>query len=208
MASNTLSGAGVSPANTKDQLLHIGIGTLGAGAVVRLGNGTATPLTISSAGISVEGALNVSGDVTIGGSVTAKGVPVFRRLTADVTAPTTTQVNIANFDFVPVNGAVYQVEMSLIATSAATTTGVQIVNSGGSGSLVMAEPGTALGISAIGGTYASLNSPSSSSPFGIRLAGVFVAGSTDTLKFDVKSEIASSAVAIKAGSVLKITRIS
>ena len=52
MASNTLSGAGVTPANTKAQLLHIGTGTLGAGAVVRLGDGTATPLTISSAGIS------------------------------------------------------------------------------------------------------------------------------------------------------------
>lgn len=66
MASNSLSGAGVSPANTKDQLLHIGTGTLGAGAVVRLGNGTATPLTISSGGVSVAGTFGVSGVLTFG----------------------------------------------------------------------------------------------------------------------------------------------
>lgn len=70
MASNTLSGAGVTPANTKNQLLHIGTGTLGAGAVVRLGDGTATPLTISTAGISVAGTLNVTGNATLSGTLT------------------------------------------------------------------------------------------------------------------------------------------
>jgi hypothetical protein len=50
MSSNTLSG--VSPASTFDQLLHCGTGTLAAGFAVRLGDGTASPLTISSTGIS------------------------------------------------------------------------------------------------------------------------------------------------------------
>jgi hypothetical protein len=50
MSSNTLSG--VSPASTFDQLLHCGTGTLAAGFTVRLGDGTASPLTISSTGIS------------------------------------------------------------------------------------------------------------------------------------------------------------
>lgn len=73
MASNTLSGAGVSPANTKNQLLHIGTGTLGAGAIVRLGDGTATPLTISSAGISVAGTLDVTGNLVFSATDTLSG---------------------------------------------------------------------------------------------------------------------------------------
>lgn len=205
MASNTFTGN--SFASIYSQILHIGTGTAGA-ATVRTGDGTSTVLEFVSGGAKINGTLEATGAVTIGGQITALGVPVFRRVTSDVTASTTTQVNIAAFDFIPVNGAVYQVEMSLIATSAATTTGVQIVNSGGSGTLLMAESGTTLGISAIAGTYAATSSPSSSSAFGIRLFGVFTAGSTAPLQFDVKSEVASSAVVIKAGSVLKITRIS
>lgn len=73
MASNSLSGAGVTPANTKAQLLHIGTGNLAAGVVVRLGDGTATTLTLSSTGISVAGTLAVSGNTTIGGALTLTG---------------------------------------------------------------------------------------------------------------------------------------
>lgn len=204
MASNTLTANSIG--STYVQILHIGTGTAGA-CTVRTGDGTATVLDFVSGGAKINGTFEVTGNVTIGGAITAKGVPVFRRVTSDVTASTTTQVNIAEFDFVPVSGAVYQVEMSLIATSAATTTGVQVVNSGGAGTLVLAEAGGILGISAIAGTYAATSAPSSSAAFGIRLFGIFTASSTATLQFDVKSEVASSAVVIKAGSILKITRI-
>jgi hypothetical protein len=78
MASNSLSGSGVSPANTKAQLLHIGTGNLAAGAVVRLGDGTATPVTISSAGITVDGAvvatsLTAASLTATGGSLAVTG---------------------------------------------------------------------------------------------------------------------------------------
>jgi hypothetical protein len=98
--------------------------------------------------------------------------------------------------------------MALIATSAATTTGVQIVNTGGAGTLAMAEPTSAFSISAIGGTYAATASPVANNNFGILLKGIFAPSSTAPLTFTVKSEVASSAVSIKAGSFLKITRIS
>ena len=50
MPANSLTGSSLS--STYTQLLHCGTGTLAAGFVVRLGDGTASPLTISSTGIS------------------------------------------------------------------------------------------------------------------------------------------------------------
>ncbi len=202
MASNNLLAASASPASTVAQLLHIGTASLAAGAIIRLGDGSSTILTLSTT------TLTVGGGLTVSGKLTALGVPVIKRLTADVTAVTTTQVAIAAFDFTPVSGAVYVLEMALIASSVATTTGVQLVNAGGAGTLIMSEPGTALAISAIGGTYAATSAPAAASNFGIQLRGVFTASSTAVLSFEVKSEVAASAVTLKAGSFLKITRIS
>lgn len=50
MPANNLTGSSLS--STYAQLLHCGTGTLAAGFAVRLGDGTASPLTISSTGIS------------------------------------------------------------------------------------------------------------------------------------------------------------
>jgi hypothetical protein len=74
MASNTLSGTGVSPANTKAQLLHIGTGNLAAGAAVRLGDGTATQLTLSSAGAAVAGDISATGGISQAGPAIISGV--------------------------------------------------------------------------------------------------------------------------------------
>jgi len=74
MASNTLSGAGASPANTKAQLLHIGTGNLAAGAVIRLGEGTGTILTLSTAALAVGGNISATGSLTTGGPVLVTGV--------------------------------------------------------------------------------------------------------------------------------------
>lgn len=213
MSFNNLHDAGASPAATVSQLLHIGTGTAAA-ATVRTGDGTATVMELVSGGLKINGTLNVTGAVTIDGALTvvgaltALGVPVIKRLTADVTAATTTQVALTDLDFVPVSGAVYLVELALIATSAATTTGVQIVNTGGAGTLVLAEPNSAFSISAIGGTYAPTAAPVATNNFGILLQGVFTASSTAPLQFQIKSEVAASSVSAKAGSILQITRIS
>lgn len=208
---NNLTGS--SPSATRAQLLHIGTGTTGV-AVIRDGAGNATVAEFVAGGFKVNGTLNVTGAVTLDGALTvtgaltALGVPVIKRLTSDVTAATTTQVAMTELDFTPVSGAVYLVEMALIATSAATTTGVQIVNTGGAGTLTMAQPDSAFSISAIGGTYAATSAPVATNNFGILLQGIFTASSTAALQFQIKSEVASSAVVAKAGSVLQITRIS
>jgi hypothetical protein len=129
-------------------------------------------------------------------------------MTADVTAATTTEVALSELTFTPVSGAVYEVELALAATSVATTTGVQIVNTGGAGTLILVESPTAFAITAPGGTYAATSSPVITTPFGILLKGIFAPSSTAPLTFTVKSEVAASSVSVKAGSFLKITRIS
>lgn len=211
MAANTLTSNSVS--STYPQLLHIGTGTAGV-STVRTGDGTTTVLSFVSGGAKVTGTFEVTTNLKVGGTmevtgqITALGVPIFKRLTSDVTASTTTQVAISTFDFAPVSGAVYQIETFLIASSAATTTGVRLINTGGAGSLILADPSSGFSLDAIGGAYAPTSSPIAASNFGIQLAGVFAPSSTATLAFSLYSEIAASAVTLKAGSILKITRIS
>jgi hypothetical protein len=72
----------------------------------------------------------------------------------------------------------------------------------------MVDPGSQYLISATGGAYAPTSSPIATANYGIRLAGIFAPSSTATLSFSVYSEVAASAVTLKAGSILKITRIS
>jgi hypothetical protein len=199
MSANNLNGQ--TPANTYTQMLHIGTGTTEA-AVIRDGAGNATVAEF------VSGGFKINGELTVTGALTALGVPVILRVTSNVTAATTTQVALTELDFTPVSGAVYLLEMALIATSAATTTGVQLANTGGAGTLAMAEPNSAFSISAIGGTYAATSAPVATNNFGISLSGVFTASSTAPLTFTVKSEVASSQVVIKTGSFMKITRVS
>jgi hypothetical protein len=217
MAANTLTSNSIS--STYAQILHIGTGTAGV-STVRTGDGTTTVLSFVSGGSKVTGTFEVTTNLVVGGTatitgalavtgaITGLGIPVYRHLTSDVTASTTTQVAISAFNFVPVSGAVYQVEMDLIATSASTSTGVRLVNTGGAGTLILADPGSAISLDAIGGTYAATTAPASASNFGIRLAGVFAASDTATLSFSLVSEVAASSVSLKAGSILKITRIS
>ena len=213
MASNTLSGAGVSPANTKAQLLHIGTGTLGTGAVVRLGDGTATPLTISTTGLSIAGALavnNIIADTLVVNDITDGGVTikpaVWQRLTANILATDTVLVPLTPLSFTPEDGATYEVEMLLVISSLALAGGPQIVNTGGAGSLYLANPQTALGIFATGGSYLLTASPVAGT-WVLLLKGVFVASSTDALTFSLRSDDTNDVTAL-AGSYLRVTKIS
>jgi hypothetical protein len=203
MSSNTLSGAGVSPANTKNQLLHIGTGTLGAGAVVRLGDGTATPLTISSAGISVAGSIAAT-SMSIDG--VAVKPSVWKRLTANVLATDTTLVALPELSFTPANSAVYEVELLLIITSANVAGAAQITNTGGAGTLYLLDPQTALGIVATGGSYSPTTSPVAGT-WALMLKGIFIASSTADLAFSLKSDDTNDVTAL-TGSYLRVTKIS
>lgn len=203
MASNTLTG--VSIASTKDQLLHIGTGTLGAGAVVRLGDGSSTPLTLSSSGISVAGSI-ASTTLTVGG--TAVKPAQWKRLTSNVLATDTTPVALSELEFTPENGATYELELLLIITSAATAGAARIDNTGGSGTLYLGlgDPNSALGITATGGSYAPTTSPVAGT-WTLLLKGIFIASSTANLAFAIKSDDTNDVTAL-TGSYLRITKIS
>lgn len=201
MSSNTLTG--VSPAATRQQLLHIGTGTLGAGAVVRLGDGTSTPLTISSAGISVAGSIAAT-SMTIN-SVAVKP-SIWKRLTGNILATDTTPVALTELDFTPENSAVYEVELLLIVTSAATAGAAQITNTGGAGTLYLLDPQTALGIVATGGSYSPTTSPVAGT-WALMLKGIFIASSTASLAFAIKSDDTNDVTAL-TGSYLRVTKIS
>lgn len=201
MASNTLTG--VSPASTRHQLLHIGTGTLGAGAVVRLGDGTSTPLTISSAGISVAGSIAAT-SLTIN-SVSVKP-SIWKRLTGNILATDTTPVALTELDFTPENSAVYEVELLIIVTSAATSGAAQITNTGGAGTLYLLDPQTALGIVATGGSYSPTTSPVAGT-WALMLKGIFIASSTASLAFAIKSDDTNDVTAL-TGSYLRLTKIS
>ncbi len=214
MPSNTLSGPGVSPANTKAQLLHIGTGTLGAGAVVRLGDGTATPLTVSGTGLSVAGALAattlaISGASALA-SLTLGGIPqcptAWRYLPTAVLATDTTPVPLTALDFTPVAGAIYALEMMLMVNSAVQASAAQLVNTGGAGTLFLAEPITTYGILAIGGSYAPPTSATAGGTWALVLKGSFTAASAAALTFALRSETTDDITALP-GSYLKLTRL-
>ena len=225
--SNDLTGN--NPAASFTQILHIGTGTASV-CTVRTGNGTATALSFVSGGakisgtfeatgnvtlggtLSVAGTLTVTGNATLSGSLTLGGImvrpPVYKMLTADVSAPTTSNVAVTQFDFTPVSGATYEIEFFLTAQSVNASVGARLVNIGGAGTLLLTSVGEALGITATGGTYAAVTSPAANTNFGIILKGYFTASSTADLTWAIVSELATYAVTFKTGSILKITRIS
>lgn len=195
MPANNLTGS--SPAATRAQLLHLGTGTLGAGAIVRLGDGTATPLTISSTGISAP-------EILVG-TVAVKPA-VWKRLTASVLATDTTQVALAELSFTPENAAIYELELLLIVTSASTIGGAQITNTGGAGTLYLGDPQSSLAITATGGSYSPTSSPVAGT-WVLQLKGVFIASSTAALTFSIKSDSTDDVTAL-TGSFLRATKIS
>jgi len=195
MPFNNLHDTGATPANTLEQLLHLGTGSVTNGTI-RTGAGALTPLSF------------VDGELAVAGQIQALGIPVFRVLGGDLSTSTTSGVAIGDFDFVPVAGASYPMEMFLVCMSAATGTGVQISASGASGSLSLFDPASANRLDLLGQSYAPTSSPVANASFGCQLAGLFEPSGTQTLSFQLKSEVGGSTVQLKAGSVLKITRVS
>lgn len=220
-ASNDLTGN--NPAATFSQLLHIGTGTASV-STVRIGNGAGTALSFVSGGVKVTGTFEATGNATVGGnaavigdaaitgSLTLGGVGVFptvyKMLTADVSAPGISNVNLTEFDFTPVSGATYEVEFFLTAQSVNPSVGAHLVNTGGAGALMLTSAGEAFGITAAGGIYAPVSVPAINTNFGIFLKGYFSATSSAALTWAIVSRIDTYAVMFKTGSILKITRIS
>ena len=147
MSSNSLASA--SPASTVGQLLHIGTGTLAAGAPLRLGDGSATILTLSTTGLTIAGTLTAANLVVMGSSsagitLTRLGTvarsqaladapgtlhPVIRAVVNATTINSTTTP--ANLPLTWENGSAlqagtYRVRGHFACQSSLTTTGVQL----------------------------------------------------------------------------------
>jgi hypothetical protein len=245
-ASNILTGN--SPAATASQILHCGTGSLaGEGFVVRLGDGTATPLTISSAGISTTNVVattslttpllsattslttplakigtgsaitNLTSAATVGRTITladADGMiypVVAKRVTSDVINTTTTFSELSALNFTPVAGKTYLVELYLICSTAATTTGICFYAEGHANSgLVLWDTNTNMGFTATNQSYVPANTPAgltAGGAFAIVFKGTFTAYDTQPLKFFVRSEVAGSQVKVFASSYLTLTAI-
>jgi hypothetical protein len=145
MASNTLSGTGNTPANTKDQLIHIGTGTVGGTYTLRLGDGTTLPVDMTPTGIGVEtlqlgGAtkITLSSLATGGGAVAiadASGTlfpEVVKLLAATTNTPTatTTAIALTDFDFTPDANGVYSFDGLFLVRSNNTAVGYTLALSG------------------------------------------------------------------------------
>lgn len=201
-------------------LLHMSGTTLAVGGQVSLGNGNDTPLYLSSTGVGIKSAGGFV--VTIVSQATAARTvnladyagslyPETRLYLATTkTVSSTTADPIASFGFTPEINATYEVVLELIATSAATTTGVQLVVTGPAvgASLTLVQDNTALSVVAIGGTYAATSSPVATTPFGIVLRGIFSTGGAVSADFglSLKSEVNASQVQILAGSKMTVRR--
>jgi hypothetical protein len=204
---------GLSPAATRAYILHISNASL-TSAPVYAGDGRATPLTFTTAGISIAGdvaatTLTLTGAAIVPGTLTLGGLTVrpavWKTLTGNVLATDTTAVALTELSFTPVSGATYEVEMMLIVTSAATAGAAQITNTGGAGTLYLLDPQTALGITATGGSYLPTTSPVAGT-WALLLKGVFIASSTAALTFAIKSDDTNDVTAL-IGSYLRVTRI-
>jgi|GEM_PF-2618107 len=87
MSANSLASA--SPASTVAQLLHIGTGSLAAGAPLYLGDGSTTILTLSNAGLTVAGTLTATtlsaANATLSATLTANNLVVKGSASAGIT---------------------------------------------------------------------------------------------------------------------------
>lgn len=235
MASNTLSGAGVSPANTKAQLLHIGTGTAAAGAI-RTGDGTATVLELVAGGFKVAGTLEATGTFKSGGltltpalgATTEDGIiePVrVAKVAADVSNATVTLAAVTGLSLPVVANGLYQIDAIIPTQSAATTTGARFQIDGPTGITWLAAKwsqqlvaglstganGQEQNVRAWATPFSPASAPEANQPFLTLLTGmVKISGTAPSAEISISfaSEVAASAVMVLAGAILRLTRIS
>jgi hypothetical protein len=201
-------------------LLHMSGTSLATGGQVSLGNGNDSPLYLSSTGVGIKSAggfvATIISQATAARTVnladyTGSLYPETRiYLAATKTVSSTTASAIASFGFTPEINATYEIILELIATSVATTTGVQLTVTGpaSGATLTLVQDNTALSVEAIGGSYSPTSAPVATTPFGIVLRGILTTGGTVSADFglSLKSEVAASQVQILAGSKMTVRR--
>ena len=201
-------------------LLHMSGTSLATGGMVSQGNGNDSMLYLSSTGVGIKSAGGFVATIVSQATATRTvnladyagalypETRIYLGSTKSVSS--TTADPIASFGFTPEINATYEIILELIATAAATTTGVQLTVTGpavGAG-LTLVQDNAALSVVAIGGSYSPTSSPVATTPFGIVLRGIFTTGGAVSADFglSLKSEVAASQVQILAGSKMTVRR--
>jgi hypothetical protein len=201
-------------------LLHMSGTTLATGGQVSLGNGNESPLYLSATGVGIKSAggfvATLVSQATAARTVNLEDFagslyPEKRVYLGTTKASTsTTPSAIASFGFTPEINATYEVILELLATSAATTTGVQLTLTGpaSGAAITLVQDNAPLSINAIGGTYAATSSPVATTAFGIVLRGILTTGSAVSadIGLSLATEINASQVQILAGSKMTFRR--
>jgi hypothetical protein len=223
MSSNSLSGAGVSPANTKAQLIHIGTGTVGGTYTLRLGDGTTLPIGMTPTGIAVETLglgttfkTNLSTLATADRAVALADTagtlyPETAKIllnTVNTATATTTTSDLTDLDFTPVANGVYQMQGMFLVRSNNTTVGYTLRINGptlaacGLHAIVYNSDGTVLSDESItaltSGTPASLavttSVPAANQVYFVRVMGFYkVSGTTAPISFSITAEVNTAA---------------
>jgi hypothetical protein len=201
-------------------LLHMSGTSLATGAQVSLGDGNDTPLYLSSTGVGIKSAggfvATIVSQATAARTVNLEDYAgslypekrVYLATTKTVTS--TTPSAISSFSFTPEINATYEVILELLATSAATTTGVQLTLTGpaSGAACTLVQDNAPFSITSIGGQYAATSSPVATTAFGIVLRGILTTGSVVSadIGLSLNTEVNASQVQILAGSKMTFRR--
>jgi hypothetical protein len=223
MSSNTLSGAGNSPANTKAQILHIGTGTIAAEVIVRLGSGVETPLRLHPGGIGFTAAggygVSLHSEATADQTVTFSGESgkVFTELVsvlaATVSSTLTTSTAVAGLTATLQPNTLYELDAVMLLQSAATGTSPRLSLTGPA-AMDMIYWGKVAGRATSGdytafGDWANVeNAPFANAPYPVQFRGWLKTGGVVSapLGVSIDSETAGTAVSLVAGSYLRLIK--
>lgn len=175
--------------------------------------GTALNITGLSAGALTDSILTINASTgkvnRINSSLLATRTAIVK--TADQTSTSTTVANITDLAFAVTNGSRYNVNCHLLYTSAATGTGIRIGVTAPAGTVALnvetknAADGTAANfegaLTASGDVVVSTATPVAATVFAGSINGLVLPTANGTVQFTFGSEVAASAVVIRAGSV-------
>jgi hypothetical protein len=211
--------------------LHTSGATWGSTPIrISLGDGTDTPLTLSSNGVGVANGSNFVTELRT--AATANRVVTFGdgdgsvypdalvAAAADVTNSTVTATLITGISFTPEASSTYEFEGIILVSSAATTTGPQIKLTGPaetafvSGVMRMISSSTTTEIlqyiTAWGTVFSCGAVPATNTTYPVYVKGIFrttASVPTSDVQAWVQSEVASSQVTAAARSFLKFRKI-
>ena len=187
-------------------------------------SGTQSAISVDKIkGYPVSATAPVNGDVLVFNGTSwapAKGLPKYIKTAADQTTTSITLANATGLSFTATVGILYKYTFNVLYTSAATTTGLRIGLTYPAATLTSAIaniPGSTTDgtgfiysgfISTSGDSVMSTASPTNGTTVMVAtIEGVFKASATGVVQLQVASEVAGSAIVVKASSMVEVTEV-